>query len=282
MQVLQHIDPTGLSIVARQPRNGTEAIHLGSQLIVEEGEWAVFLENGEALDLFGPGQHTLDTANLPLLTKLIGIPLEGGSAFQAAVAFVSAKTFDDLKWGTKQPVIYRDRELGLVPLRAFGTFAIRVAETKLFLDNLAANQDLYATDAIESYLRDIIVAHLSDVLADELGSILDLPDLRRELSGRLGTRVAADLARHGLELEDLFVGAIMPPRPVQKVIDEGAGMAVIGTGSETYLQFKAAPAAANAAEPAGAAPQPVACPECGEATVVGGAFCAFCGARLMG
>ena len=312
MQILQHVDPTGTLIVARVPPEGSAAIQLGSQLIVEESQRAVLLKDGRALDQFPPGRHTLRTANLPLLTRLLGLPFEGKSPFQVAVVFVSSKTFVDLKWGTKEAVAYRDAELEVVRLRAFGKFAIRVVDFELFVNKVVGTRGLYATDAIEAYLRDIIVAGLTDLLGDELSSIYDLPGLYAELAGKLGDRVADDFATYGLELEDLYVGAITPPAAVQEVIDERSGMSVVGSDMQTYLQFKAARAMGEAArhggaageaigagvgvgvgagmaarlpemmQQAAAAAKPVACPECGKALVPGASFCAFCGSQVSG
>jgi hypothetical protein len=126
MQVIEFHDPTGETMVARVPSQGTSAIRLGSQLIVEESQQAVFFRDGKALDTFGPGRHTLATQNVPILASIFGLPFGGESPFQSAVVFVSTKTFLDLKWGTKEPVIFRDHELAMVRLRAFGKFAVRV------------------------------------------------------------------------------------------------------------------------------------------------------------
>ncbi|HTQ80099.1 MAG TPA: SPFH domain-containing protein, partial [Thermoanaerobaculia bacterium] len=126
MDVIQYHDPTGQTLVSRWPPDGTSAIRLGSQLIVEESQQAVFFRDGKALDTFGPGRHTLATENVPVLASLLAIPFGGTSPFQAAVVFVSTKTFLDLKWGTKEPVVYRDKEIAMVRLRAFGKFAVRI------------------------------------------------------------------------------------------------------------------------------------------------------------
>ena len=134
MEVIQYVDPTGQTMVARWPSQGTKAIQLGSQLVVEESQQAVFFRDGKALDTFGPGRHTLATQNLPFLTKILGLPFEGKSPFQAAVVFTSTKTFIDLKWGTKEPVVYRDQELAMVRLRAFGKFAVRISNPQLFVN----------------------------------------------------------------------------------------------------------------------------------------------------
>ena len=144
MDVIQYQDPTGQTMVSRWPANGTAAIRFGSQLIVEESQQAVFFRDGKALDTFGPGRHTLATQNVPLIAGLFGIPFGGTSPFQAAVVFVSTKTFLDLKWGTKEPVTFRDSELAMVRLRAFGKFALRVANAQLFVNSVVVTMGLYS------------------------------------------------------------------------------------------------------------------------------------------
>lgn len=250
MQVVQHMDPTGQVLVARVPADGTQAIQLGSQLIVEESQQAVFLRDGKALDTFGPGRHMLTTANLPLLTRIMGIPFEGKSPFQAATIFVSMKTFLDLKWGTKEPVVYRDDELEMVRLRAFGKFAVRVSDPQTFVHQVVGTMGVYNTDGVESYFKDVIVARLTDFLGETLTSIFDLPASYDELAEALKARAAADFEKYGLELVELVVGAISPPPEVQKRIDERGGMAAVGD-PDAYLKFKAATAIGEAAEQGG-------------------------------
>jgi membrane protease subunit (stomatin/prohibitin family) len=317
MQVLQYQDPTGQTMVARVPADGTAAIQLGSQLIVEESQQAIFLRDGKALDTFGPGRHTLATQNLPLLTTLISLPFGGTSPFQAAVIFVNTKTFLDLKWGTKEPVVYRDRELAMVRLRAFGKFAVRITEPQLFANTLVGSMGLYTTDGMESYFKDVIVARLTDLLGETLQTIFDLPRLYDELATALRSRVAEDFARFGIDLVDLFLGAITPPEEVQKVIDDRSGMAAAGD-LNAYMKFKAAQAVgdlattsgdgstvgaglgaglgagfgmmipgmmreamgAPAPAPAGAPLPPVAPAQAAPAGAAGPQFCAQCGARL--
>ena len=250
MQVIQHQDPTGTTMVARWPGNGTAAIQLGSQLIVEESQQAVFLRDGKALDVFGPGRHTLATENIPFLTALLSLPFGGKSPFQAAVIFVNQKTFLDLKWGTKEPVVFRDKELAMVRLRAFGKFAVRIANSQLFVNTVVGSMGLYTTDGVESYFKDVIVARLNDLLGENLPSIFDLPKLYDELALGLKVRVADDFGKFGIELVDLILGAITPPEEVQKVIDERAGMAAAGDLS-AYMKFKMAKALGDAATAGG-------------------------------
>jgi membrane protease subunit (stomatin/prohibitin family) len=246
MQVIEYQDPTGHTMVARVPANGTSAIQLGSQLIVEESQQAVFFRDGKALDTFGPGRHTLATQNVPVLTSILSIPFGGTSPFQAAVVFVSTKTFLDLKWGTKEPVVFRDRELAMVRLRAFGKYAVRIVNAQQFVNTVVGTMGAYSTDGVESYFRDVIVARLTDVLGENLTTIFDLPKLYDELAMGLKARVADDFGKYGIELADLYLGAITPPEEVQKLIDERSGMGAIGD-MNAYMKFKTARAIGDAA-----------------------------------
>ncbi len=250
MKVIQFVDPTGETIVAREPRRGTAAIELGSQLIVEESQQAVFFRDGKGLDTFGPGRHTLATQNLPLLVKILGLPFGGKSPFQAAVVFVSTKTFIDLKWGTKEPVAYRDSELAMVRLRAFGKFAVRITDAQLFVNTIVGTNDIYTTDGVESYFKDVIVARFTDILGENLESLFELPKVYDELSMALKTRVSDDFAKYGIELADLIIGAVTPPKEVQKLIDERGGMEAVGD-MNAYVKFKAAKAMGDAAQQTG-------------------------------
>ncbi len=250
MQVIEFHDPTGETMVARVPSQGTSAIRLGSQLIVEESQQAVFFRDGKALDTFGPGRHTLATQNIPILASIFGLPFGGESPFQAAVVFVSTKTFLDLKWGTKEPVIFRDHELAMVRLRAFGKFALRVVNAQLFVNTVVGTRGLFSTEGLEDWFRDVIVARLTDVLGENLTTIFDLPRLYDELAMGLKSRVADDFSKYGVELVDLYMGAITPPEEVQKLIDERTGMGALGN-MDTYLKFKTAQGIGDAAKQPG-------------------------------
>ena len=250
IDVIEWYDPTGEEIVYRYTPGGE--IKIGAQLVVQESQWAVFFRDGKALDVFGAGRHTLTTGNIPLLTKLLSLPFGGKSPFRADVVYVNRKVFTNMKWGTKEPVVFRDSELDMVRLRAFGNFTMRVADPGLFVNTIVGSQGRMDAGSVESYLKDVIVSRLNDVLGEVMKTILDLARNYDEIAAALKTRVGDDFAKYGIEMTDFFINAITPPEEVQKMMDERAGMGALGN-MQRYMQFKTAKAVeAAAANPGGA------------------------------
>jgi membrane protease subunit (stomatin/prohibitin family) len=239
LSVIEWFDATGQEIIHRIPQEGSAETKFGSQVIVRENQAAIFFRDGKGLDVLGPGRHTLSTANIPILTKILSLPWNFTSPFRVEVVFVNMKLFPDLKWGTAQPVAYRDADLGLVRLRAFGNYAIQIREPLVFVNALAGTMGSFLTVDIKDYLRDIIVSRLNDYLGEKLRTIFDLPSQYDEMGQEVHDRLSHDFQRYGMNLADFFITSITPPEEVEKAIDERAQMAALGD-LDKFLKMKAA------------------------------------------
>jgi membrane protease subunit (stomatin/prohibitin family) len=309
--VIEFFDETGRQMVHRVPEHGSGDFRLGSQLIVRESQEAVFFRDGKALDTFGAGRHTISTSNIPLLTGLISIPFSGETPFKAEVYFVNLREFLEQKWGTPEAITLRDSELGMVRLRAFGTYSMQINDSQLFVNKIVGTQGLYETSQIQGFLRGIIIAKLTDLLGEVQKSILDLPSMYDEIGAGAKAKVQDDFNALGIALKTLYVTSISPTEETAKAIDERASMGAIGN-MQAYLQFKTARAMTEAAgAPGGVAGagvglgagvgmgaamaqmmaqsmQPGAqaatmvCPSCSAQIPAGSKFCPQCGAKIGG
>ncbi len=252
LEVLEWFDDTGQEIVHRLPEHGSGEIKFGAQLIVRDSQAAVFFYHGKAYEAIGPGRHTLKTANIPVLTKILSIPWGMTSPLRAEVYFVNMKSFPNLKWGTKNPVAFKDSELGLIRLRAFGVFNLQVIQPVLFINHLVGTQGIFSTENIEEYLSRVILSRFNDHLGENLDSVLNLPGRYDELSEGLIKRLEEDFSHYGLGLTHLYISSITPPPEVQKAIDDKSRLGVFDDLNK-LLKMKAAMAIEKAADQQGEA-----------------------------
>jgi membrane protease subunit (stomatin/prohibitin family) len=250
LENLEWFDESGQELVHRLPEKGSGEIKWGAQLTVRESQAAVFFYKGKAVEAFGPGRHTLKTGNIPILTKILSIPWGMNSPLRAEVYFINLKVFTNLKWGTREPVAFKDTELGLVRLRAFGVFNLRVFQPVLFVNSLVGTRGMFTTEEIEEYLNRVIVSRFNDYMGETIDSILNLPARYDELSEGLAERLKKDFSHFGLALTHLYMNSITPPPEVQKAIDDRSRMGVIDDMNK-LMQMKAAMAMEKASETEG-------------------------------
>jgi len=247
LDVIEVTDQQPGELARRIPREGSAETAFGSQLVVRDYQAALFRKDGKVADVLGSGRHTLSTKNIPILTKILALPFGFKSPFRVEVVFVSLRTIPDLRWGTREPVPFRDAELGLVRLRAFGTYGVKVSDPVAFANALVGADGLYTTAQLEEYLRSSIVSRLNDWLGENLKSIFDLASQYDEASAGMMERLSADFSRFGVSLDNFRLNAITPPEEVQHAIDERSRMKAIGN-LQDYTRLKAAEALGDAAK----------------------------------
>jgi membrane protease subunit (stomatin/prohibitin family) len=250
IDVIEAPDGAGTEMVRRVPAAGSGEFKLGAQVIVRESQTGIFFRDGQSLDTFGPGRHTLSTLNLPLIGARITDKVFGESPFKAEVYFVNQNVFLNIKWGTRDPIAYRDRELDLIRLRAHGELAVRVTDPVLFVNKVVGARGLYTAKDIDGFLKSIVLSSLAQVIGGVLETVFDLPVRYDEIATATKARVFDAFAAYGTELEHFNIEAITPPDEVQARIDERSGIGAVGD-LDRYLRYKSALALGEAATNAG-------------------------------
>ncbi len=245
IDIVEWIDSTQDTMVYRFERHGNEIKHQ-AKLVVREGQSAVFVNEGQIADVFNPGMFTLETKNLPVLSTLQGWKYGFSSPFKAEVYFVSMRLFTDLKWGTKNPVMMRDPEFGVVRLRSFGTYVIKVKDPGTFIRQVVGTDGRFATGEITEQLRNMIVSRFTDIVAESKVPVLDLAANYDELGKFVTDRLRPEFEALGLYLDKLLIENISLPPEVEQVLDKKTSMGVIGN-LQAYTQFQTANSIPDAA-----------------------------------
>ena len=230
-------------------------IQQGAQLTVRATQAALFVHEGRAADLFGPGQHTIVTRNIPILSDLQHWDKAFESPFKSDVFFFSTRLRIDQKWGTSTPITVRDAEFGAVRLRAFGIYAFKIASPRTFFEKVSGTRETYGVGDLEGQLRSMVVATLTDHFGESRIAFLDLAANQVELAAAVADRVRPLFGDLGLALDSLHVQNVSLPQELQTRLDERIGMGMVGDMAR-YTQFQTArsipTAAANEGGVAGA------------------------------
>jgi excisionase family DNA binding protein len=240
-------------LIHRFPEGEAGDFRIGSQVIVRESQTAVFFRDGKALDVFGPGRHTITTANIPLLIDLVKKAFDEKTPFPAEVYFVSRREFPDEKWGTPQPIIVKNPGMGLgvALLKGFGTYGYQIAEPQQFVTQLVGAQGIFRTADIETRLRHILLTNMTDLLGEtaRTNDITNLVGMLNELSASVRAKASDQFKALGLELKTFLIANLMPStESVQELRDMGV------LDMDTYTRLQAADALLEAAQnPSGGA-----------------------------
>lgn len=312
IEVIEWLDESGNTIVYRFPVHNQE-IKNGAQLIVRESQTAVFVFEGQVADVFTPGRYTIEGGNTPILSKLGAWKYGFNSPIKSEVYFVNTKQFTDTKWGTANPIMLRDADFGIVRLRAFGAYSLRVGDAATFIKEITGTNGHFQVEDIDGQLKRAIVTEFSDALGEMKIAALDLAAQYKELGEIIRGKINEDFKSWGLEVTKFYVENISLPEEVEAAMDKRASMGALGN-VDTYMKFQAADALRDAAQNEGGGAglgaglgagfavgnqmvnafqggqqggqtsqpqaQTVACPSCGKANAAGTKFCGDCGGKM--
>jgi len=315
IEVIEWLDESRDTLVYRFPVAGQE-IKNGAQLIVRESQAAVFVFEGQVADVFAPGRYTIDGGNTPILSKLGAWKYGFNSPFKSEVYFVNTKQFTDMKWGTSNPVMLRDADFGIVRLRAFGAYSLRVSDPSEFIKQIAGTNAQFQTEDIDVQLKRAIVTEFSDAIGEMKIPALDLAAQYKEIGEAIRAKINEDFKTYGLEVTKFYVENVSLPPEVEAAMDKRASMGALGD-AQKYMQFQAADALRDAAQNEGGgaglgaglgagfavggqmanafgqqgpgggsgggggqAAAGVPCPSCGKLNAAGVKFCSDCGSKM--
>jgi membrane protease subunit (stomatin/prohibitin family) len=250
IDILEWTETGDGTLAWRYPMADNE-IQYGGSLTVRESQLALFVNEGQVADVFGPGMHKLTTQTLPILTYLKNWDKLFESPFKSDVYFFSTRQQVDQRWGTSQPITIRDKDFGAVRLRAFGNYAYRVADPKKFHTEISGTRDRYTVEDIDGQLRGLMLQHISDAVAASCIPFLDLAANQVEFAQQLKAATETSFDAIGLKLESVTVQSVSLPDELQRVLDQKIGMGMVGNNLGQFMQYQTAQAIPKLAEGVG-------------------------------
>ena len=247
IDILQWTEDGDGTLAWRYPAQDME-IQYGGQLVVRESQLAVFVNEGQVADVFGPGTHKLTTQTLPVLTYLKNWDKLFESPFKSDVYFFSTRQQIDQRWGTAQPITVRDKDFGAVRVRAFGNYSFRIADAKKFHTEISGTREKYTTTDLEGQLRGLMLQHIADGIAQSGIPFLDLAANQIEFAKAMAGATAPAFEALGLKLEGVTVQSVSLPEELQKILDQKIGMGMVGNDMGKFMQYQTAQAIPKFAE----------------------------------
>jgi membrane protease subunit (stomatin/prohibitin family) len=241
IDVIQWVEEGDGTLAWRFPMSGME-IQNGASLTVRDSQMAVFVNEGKVADVFGPGMHKLTTQTLPVLTYLQNWDKLFESPFKSDVYFFSTRQQIDQKWGTPQPITIRDADFGAVRLRAFGNYAFRVADPKLFHTEISGTRESYTVADVDGQLRGLVLQNISQAIASSGIPFLDLASNQLKFAEALSAQLEPAFGAIGLKLEGMTVQNLSLPEELQKILDQKIGMGMVGNDMGKFMQYQTAQA----------------------------------------
>jgi membrane protease subunit (stomatin/prohibitin family) len=218
IDVLQWNEDSDGMLAWRYPMEGFE-IQNGATLTVRESQIAMFINEGQIADVFGPGNYTLTTSTLPLLTYLKNWDKLFESPFKSDVYFFSTRVQTGRKWGTPQPITIRDKDFDMIRLRAFGMFSYRVADPKKFFTELSGTREVYTRDDVEAQLQGIMLSTMANALGASNIPFLDMAANQNLMADQVKGSLAIAFERYGMSLDEFNVGSVSLPEALQEALD---------------------------------------------------------------
>jgi membrane protease subunit (stomatin/prohibitin family) len=254
IDIIEWTEPSQNEILAHRFTRHKNEIKNGAKLIVREGQAAGFVKEGQLADVKLPGMYTLDTKNMPILSTILGWKYGFESPFKCEVYFIATRQWTDQKWGTQNPIMYRDPEFGPVRLRAFGNYAFKITDPGTFLKELVATDPSFELYEISAQFRNVVVSRFIDALGASRIPMLDLAGNYEKVGKIALEKIAPEMAKMGISLTQFFVENISLPPEVEEALDKRAKMSVLGN-LDQYTKLQTADsipvAAANSGGVAG-------------------------------
>lgn len=251
LDVIEYIDESGKILIHKYNDRPSNEIKQGAKAIIREGQCGVFVKGGQIADIWKPGTYKLNSENLPVLSSIMAFPYLFNSPIKSDFYFVNTKQSVDNKWATKNPIMMRDIDFGILRLRAFGTFAFKIVDVEIFMKEVFGSQEKVMTWDIVEYLSSYVSTSFSETISELNIPALDLASKYKMIGQNVRTKVNEECRNLGIEFTNINIENISLPDEVEKLIDEQSGIGLASKDMTTYAQYQSVRAMRDAAKQEG-------------------------------